>query len=279
MSNDKRTYSELCKAAVELERQFQWSAAAELYNLAVKRAKHPPARMAAITKRETALRTAADVASPEDVQNGPLDKELVGPPEGAVEAAMPQAETCPVHVLQFLEVDGSCEMCGAAPTGEVQPVQFRVDQLHEAAAALSAGKAITVPKGSLADLAMAIVDNAPENLVLEAQAGANEIEPTTTKPKKEKTMSTTQTDREALLAKKERIRMKQNKVDVGMELQHIRRGKTLAVCTYAAERCFIFDKKQYTSLSDAGSAAAKKLGMKNVSVNGWLFWGVEKREA
>lgn len=64
---------------------------------------------------------------------------------------------------------------------------------------------------------------------------------------------------------------------LGQVLTHERRGKVLAECTYVGYGDWRFDGKSYTSISAAANAAAEKLGMKSRTLNGWLFWGVEKR--
>lgn len=64
---------------------------------------------------------------------------------------------------------------------------------------------------------------------------------------------------------------------LGQILLHERRGKVLAECTYVGLGDWRYDGKSYTSISAAANAAAEALGMKSRTLNGWLFWGVEKR--
>jgi hypothetical protein len=166
---------------------------------------------------------------------------LAGPPPGAIEAAMPKAPTEPP--AEESSDEPSCEHLVGTPG----KCSYCLAQ-EEAPAA------------------------EPPPPIEESKKPA--------KKKKEPSMAskTAETgDREVMLAKKERARMKQSGVVVGMELQHVVRGKTVARCTYAAERQFVVDGKVYTSLSLAAKAVAEKLG-KHGSVNGWLFWGIDKRE-
>lgn len=63
----------------------------------------------------------------------------------------------------------------------------------------------------------------------------------------------------------------------GATLKHIRRGEELARCVYQGPGRFVFNRKIYPSISAAANAAAKHLGLKSTTLNGWWFWGVEKR--
>lgn len=107
----------------------------------------------------------------------------------------------------------------------------------------------------------------------------------TAKPKAEKKTAepkpkkvAVEEEKEDALAVAERRRAKENGLQPGTKLEHKRRGEVLATCTYVGERDFRFRNTKYTSISAAANAAAEALGMKSRTLNGWLFWGVEKRE-
>lgn len=61
---------------------------------------------------------------------------------------------------------------------------------------------------------------------------------------------------------------------VGDIVQHRRSGRE---CVYLGDR-WSYGGREYTSPSDAANACAADLGMKSRSLNGWYFWGIEKRE-
>jgi hypothetical protein len=79
------------------------------------------------------------------------------------------------------------------------------------------------------------------------------------------------------LAKAERDRAKKNGLKVGDTVRHVYRGLVQAECHYKAERLWVYDGRDFTSISAAANACAADLGAKSRSLNGWVFWGVEKR--
>lgn len=83
---------------------------------------------------------------------------------------------------------------------------------------------------------------------------------------------------DAALEAKLTRRAKQNGLKDGQVLEHSQRGAVTATCTYHGPRDFRYRNKKYTSISAAANAAAEHLEMKSRSLNGWVFWGVEKRE-
>lgn len=64
-------------------------------------------------------------------------------------------------------------------------------------------------------------------------------------------------------------------VEAGTKIEHTRRGKVLATCTYKGPREWVYDGETYTSASSAAVAAAKALKMKTTAYNGWVFWGIK----
>jgi outer membrane biosynthesis protein TonB len=90
---------------------------------------------------------------------------------------------------------------------------------------------------------------------------------------------------ESNLAAREAARAKQNSVKIGAKLEHKVRGEVLATCTWHGPRDWRYRNKAYTSISAAANAAAAHLRETGVykpggrlALNGWVFWGVEKRE-
>lgn len=108
------------------------------------------------------------------------------------------------------------------------------------------------------------------------------VEPTADKEttvKKPKTKTVTTLDgpgREARLAK-ETERAKKNKLRVGTTLVHAVRGFVQAELLYKAPGVWVYAKTDYPSISDAANAHARDMKSKSQSLNGWLYWGVEKR--
>jgi len=72
-------------------------------------------------------------------------------------------------------------------------------------------------------------------------------------------------------------RARANKLEPGQAVRHERHGEVLAECTYLGPREWVYRGKAYTSISAAANAAAEKIGMVSKTLNGWWFWGVEKR--
>ncbi len=81
------------------------------------------------------------------------------------------------------------------------------------------------------------------------------------------------------LVRTERARVKQNGIKHGDTLRHVYRGLVQAEVLYKADRLWVYDGREFTSISAAANACAADLGSKSRSLNGWVFWGVEKREA
>lgn len=73
-------------------------------------------------------------------------------------------------------------------------------------------------------------------------------------------------------------------LEPGTVLRHVHRKRVLATCVYEGEGRFVFDGKAYPTATAAAGAAATSLGRKafandgRCQINGWVFWGVEKRE-
>jgi hypothetical protein len=64
----------------------------------------------------------------------------------------------------------------------------------------------------------------------------------------------------------------------GTVLRHRQWGKVTAECTFVAEGDVRFDGVSYTSLSEAANAAAAAQGKKSKTLNGWVYWGVDRQE-
>lgn len=63
--------------------------------------------------------------------------------------------------------------------------------------------------------------------------------------------------------------------------RHIAPGTTLhhgaLTCEYKLPGVFVYKDVVYGSISAAARAASKDLGLKSTRVNGWVFWGVDRR--
>ncbi len=81
------------------------------------------------------------------------------------------------------------------------------------------------------------------------------------------------------LEKLETDRAKKNGLKVGATVKHTVRGEVQAECVYVAPRQWRYKRNLYTSNSAAANACAADLGSKSASLNGWNYWGIEKREA
>lgn len=131
---------------------------------------------------------------------------------------------------------------------------------------------------------------------VEAAANEGEGEPARAKPEKKapkaprkpkaaSKKSAAMDAHEENLAKREATRARQNDLKVGTKLEHKVRGEVLATCTWHGPRDWRYRNKSYTSISAAANAAAAHLRETGVykpggrlALNGWVFWGVEKRE-
>lgn len=82
--------------------------------------------------------------------------------------------------------------------------------------------------------------------------------------------------RRSRLAVREAFKAKARGLVVGAKLEHVKRGKVIAECDYAAPCDFRFDGKSYTSISGAAIAACEALGLKSRTTNGWKFWSIAK---
>ena len=63
----------------------------------------------------------------------------------------------------------------------------------------------------------------------------------------------------------------------GTTLRHLKRGVVEAECTFVAEGDIVFAGTSYDSLSAAANAAAASLGRKSKTLNGWVYWGLDKQ--
>lgn len=63
----------------------------------------------------------------------------------------------------------------------------------------------------------------------------------------------------------------------GTVLRHMKRGAVEAECTYVAEGDIRFLDKSYPDLSTAANAAAASLGRKSKTLNGWVYWGIDRQ--
>jgi hypothetical protein len=66
------------------------------------------------------------------------------------------------------------------------------------------------------------------------------------------------------------------KLRVGAVLTHRTREGKEVTCTVTKDG-FKFGRQVFTSISAAANAASEKLGQQSRTLNGWVFWGVERR--
>jgi hypothetical protein len=66
------------------------------------------------------------------------------------------------------------------------------------------------------------------------------------------------------------------KLRVGAVLTHRTREGKEVTCTVVKDG-FKFGRQTFTSISAAANAASEKLGQQSRTLNGWVFWGVERR--
>lgn len=65
-------------------------------------------------------------------------------------------------------------------------------------------------------------------------------------------------------------------LEPGTKLEHRQNGRVVATCAVLSDG-FRYRRRVYSSISAAANAAAAHLGQRSRSLNGWVFWGVEKR--
>lgn len=106
-----------------------------------------------------------------------------------------------------------------------------------------------------------------------ARAGAS---PATT-PTKSKAQVASESAKAPVLEARESARAAAAGLKHGHVVQHVRRGVTVAKCTWIGPRQWLFGDTTYPSISAAANAAAEAIGMKSRTLCGWLFWGVETR--
>lgn len=74
-----------------------------------------------------------------------------------------------------------------------------------------------------------------------------------------------------------RVGARQSGLKAGTEFHHTQGGTVVASCVYEGPRAWRYNGKVYTSCSAAANAAAADLDLRSRSLNGWLFWGIERR--
>ncbi len=97
--------------------------------------------------------------------------------------------------------------------------------------------------------------------------------------KKTKSQKKPQAERKdsGALAKTETDRAKKAGLKFGAELTHKFPDGRTVTCRYVGERDWRYRSAKYTSNSAAANAAAADAAQKSASLNGWYFWGIEKR--
>ena len=63
----------------------------------------------------------------------------------------------------------------------------------------------------------------------------------------------------------------------GTILRHTKRGVVEAECVVVGEGDFRVGGVSYPDLSSAANAAAASLGRKSKTLNGWVYWGVDRQ--
>lgn len=63
----------------------------------------------------------------------------------------------------------------------------------------------------------------------------------------------------------------------GTVLQHVVRGVVESECTFMADGDVRYDGVSYGSLGAAANAAAAVLGRKSKTLNGWVYWGLDRQ--
>lgn len=66
---------------------------------------------------------------------------------------------------------------------------------------------------------------------------------------------------------------------VGQVLEHRTRGVVTATCEYLGEGRFRVGAEEHASINKAANAAAASIGQASKNLNGWLYFGLEKRDA
>lgn len=102
------------------------------------------------------------------------------------------------------------------------------------------------------------------------------------KTKKTKATKKPKTDAnagEARLLQLETERVKKNGLKPGAKLLHAVRGFVQAELVFVGPRQWRYDGRTFTSISDAANAHSADMKSKSRSLNGWIYWGVEKRGA
>lgn len=254
---EKRTYAAVMKQAAMLEVESRHAEAAVLYDEAKLLARATKRSQGdAVTAAMRCRQAAADVAA----HDAAVDEDLVK----TSFPSTPEAKSPKPRPAKK-----------AAGLAKVAAILDEGQKVHEQLKAAAAADMKAAIEASPDDLAQ----TNDEETTMQAATETKPKKSAKAKPKKVVATNTPAIEaHNENLAKLEIRRAKQNGLKVGTTVEHSVRGKVTASCKYEGVRDWRYRGKKFTSISAAANAAAEHLGLKSRELNGWIFWGVEKRE-